>query len=173
SHGSHGGVHGRPRRQEGDRCTRNGRPSHADRVAPRRDPRAPSGQAGEPAPAPAGGLGASVRGGDELPSRVHGADPPEAGTGAGPAALFHHRAGDGIPIRTGRLMGRVSPRRSPRGASALIPAPPARPARRPPRARFPAVGSPRGPHAGPPRSSSPVAGAVRRGPCLPRATLPS
>src|SRR5439155_24591109 len=135
--------------------------SHADRVAPRRDPRPSSGEAGQSAPAPAGGLGPAIRGGDELPPRLHGADPTEARAGAGTPPLLHHRARDGVPVRAERLSNvSVSPRRSPRGASAPIPAPRARPAHRRPRAPFPAAGSRRDLHGARPRSSNPAAGAA-------------
>ena len=54
------------------------RAPHAHRVASRGDPRPQPGQAREPAPAAAGGVGSAVPGRDELPSCVHGPDPAQA-----------------------------------------------------------------------------------------------
>ena len=65
----------------------------------------------EPAPAPAGGLGAAVRDGDELPPRLPGADPTQARARPGPAAVLHHRAADGLPVRrSGIRQGRRTSR---------------------------------------------------------------
>ena len=71
------------------------RATHAHRVASRRDPRAQPGQAGEPAPVAAGGVGSAVPGRDELPSCVHGPDPAQARARPGRPRFFITEPGMG------------------------------------------------------------------------------
>ena len=87
------------------------RPSDADRVAPGGDPGPPPRQARQPATAAAGGLGSEVRGRDELPPRVHGADPAEARARSRAPPLLHHRAGHGLSLRAEGVVMRPSSRR--------------------------------------------------------------
>ena len=71
------------------------RASHADRMAPGRDPRPQPGQAGQPAPAAPGGVGSPVRGRDQLPPRLHGPDPAQARTRPRPPRYFITEPGMG------------------------------------------------------------------------------
>ena len=72
----------------------------ADGVGDRRDPRAQPRQADHAAPAAARGLGAAVLDRDELPARLHGADPAQARAGPVAAPLVPHRGADGVPLRS-------------------------------------------------------------------------
>ena len=64
--------------RSGSSTRRRGDPPHADRVAHRRGARAQRGQARDAAAAAAGGVGPAVRDRDQLPARLHGADPAQA-----------------------------------------------------------------------------------------------
>ena len=57
------------------------------------------GQARRPEAAAPGGVGPGLRDRDQLPARVHGAGAAQARAGSVGAALLHHRAGDGLPVR--------------------------------------------------------------------------
>ena len=51
------------------------------------------------------GVGTRVRERDELPARAHGPHPAEARARPESTALLHHRAGHGLPLRSGRCDG--------------------------------------------------------------------
>ena len=76
-----------------------GGPADADRVADRRGAGAAPRQARRAEAAAAGGVGSGLRDRDQLPAGVHGAGPPQARAEPVGAAVLHHRAGDGLPVR--------------------------------------------------------------------------
>ena len=77
------------------------RAPHADRVADRRGARAQPRQARHAAAVAAAGVGSAVRARDALPAHLHEPDPAQARTRSVAAALLHHRARHGLPLRRG------------------------------------------------------------------------
>ena len=92
-------LHDRSRRQAGARRRRRTDPPDSHRVAAARGARPPPRQARRPAPAATGGVGSGVRRGEQLPARPHRGPAAQARARARQAALPHHRAGHGLPIR--------------------------------------------------------------------------
>lgn len=78
---------------------RRGGPPHADGVGARRATRPPPRAAGEPAPAPPGGVGPAVRDRDELPPGPHGQPAPQGRGRPVAAPPLPHRARHGLPVR--------------------------------------------------------------------------
>lgn len=58
-----------------------------------------SGSTGQPEAAPPGGLGPVLRHRDQLPARLHGPAPPQAGGRPLAPPALRHGAGDGLPLR--------------------------------------------------------------------------
>ncbi len=86
---------------------RRAHPAHADAVAHRRSPRAQRRSSRHVRAAPPGGVGPDLREGDQLPPRLHDADPQGARARTVATPLLHHRTRTRVPVRAS---GRAEPR---------------------------------------------------------------